>query len=86
MSVEEQINFMITSLEIAKEELEYARKYKKHSDQDSEKHKSYYESYAYNHRAPNPTLIRENLKTVARLSSIVAKRVKLTPYCNDITD
>lgn len=86
MKVEDQIDFMINSLMIAKEELQYAREFKKHNDQDIKKGEAWYKRYAYNHRAPNPTLIRENLKTVGRMSNIVAKRVTLSPYCKDITD
>lgn len=86
MKVEDQIDFMINSLMIAKEELQYAREFKRHKDQDRKDGKGYYNSYAYNHRAPNPTLIRENLKTVGRLANIVSKRITLSPYNDNITD
>lgn len=86
MKVEDQIDFMINSLIIAKEELSYAREYKKHEKADRENKKGWYQSYSYTHRAPNATLIRENLKTVGRLATIVSKRIKLSPYHDDITD
>lgn len=75
MDVKEKIDYMINSLKIAKEEIEYAEKYK------AEPPNRYYDK----RRNPNGTLIRENLKSVSRMSSIVAKDVILTPYCNDIT-
>lgn len=69
MNVESKIDGMIILLEVAKEELKYAHKYK---EKDS--------SFTYNKRFPNGTLIRENLKTVSRLARLCADEVILTPY------
>lgn len=86
MRVEEQIDFMIASLQIAKEELEYARKFKKEKDRDNTIGASWWASYSYNHRNPNGTLIRENLKQVGRMANIVSQRIKLSQYNDEITD
>lgn len=76
MTVKEKIDFMIMSLMIAKQELEYAEICKEEENTSFRRY--------YNHREPNGTLIRENLKTVSRMSSIVSKEVTLTPYCSEI--
>ena len=75
MNVENKIDCMITLLEIAKQELQYAHKYK-------EKEKDH--NFTYNKRLPNGTLIRENLKTVSRLGRLCADEVVLTPYSTKI--
>lgn len=71
MNVEGKIDCMIILLEVAKEELKYAHKYK-------EKEKE--ADFTYNKRFPNGTLIRENLKTVSRLARLCVDEVILTPY------
>ena len=71
MNVESKIDCMIILLEVAKEELKYAHKYKE-KEKDS--------NFTYNKRFPNGTLIRENLKTVSRLARLCADEVILTPY------
>lgn len=70
MTNKEKIDYMIHSLELVKEEIEYGEDYFKNSPT---------EPYNYN-RCPNGTLIRETLKTVGRLSNIVAKNVTLGLY------
>lgn len=71
MNVEGKIDCMIILLEVAKEELKYAHKYKE-KEKDS--------NFTYNKRFPNGTLIRENLKTVSRLARLCVDEVILTPY------
>lgn len=73
MKVSDKIDCMIQLLKMAKEELEYAKKYQGED-----------ENYKYYNRNPQGTLIRENLKTVSRLSSIASKEVLLTPYHSGI--
>ena len=82
MTVIEQIDYMIESLQIAKDEIEYADEYlnKKNSDENF---------YSYGHmgkedRIPNGTVIRESLKMVGRMANIIANNVSLSPYCNKL--
>lgn len=80
MNQKEKIKFMISSLQVALDELEYAEKYKKLHDELVEKEKEtgewdWYE--IWKHRTPNVTLIRESLKNVARLAPLVAHEVVL---------
>lgn len=82
MTVKEQIDYMIQSLQIAKDELNYAEKYMKTKEKDGE------DFYAYGHmgqdsRSPNGTIIRESLKTVGRMANIVASNVVLSSYNGD---
>ena len=78
MDQKEKIKFMISSLQVALDELEYAEKYKQLYDKLIEKEKKtsewdWYELAKY--RSPNGTLIRESLKNVARLAPLVAHEV-----------
>mgnify|MGYP000230658175 CR=1 FL=1 len=78
MDQKEKIKFMISSLQVALDELEYAENYKELYDRliDEEKKTvkwNWYELGA--HRTPNGTLIRESLKNVARLAPLVAHEV-----------
>lgn len=75
MTVEQKIDFMIAALQLAKDELKYAKLF----EQKEKLH-----TLTYDDRLPSGTLIRENLKTVSRLSAITAKDVTLSPYCRDI--
>lgn len=86
MKIVDEIDFMIKSLQIAKEEIEYAEEFNKGVDSDKKKDLKAWEwgSYQKTHRNPNGTLIRENLRTVSRLSSIVANKVKLSPYHSEV--
>ena len=82
MTVKEQIDYMIQSLQIAKDELNYAEKYMKTKEKDGE------DFYHYGHmgqdnRLPNGTIIRELLKTVGRMANIVASNVVLSSYSGD---
>lgn len=78
MTTVEQIDYMIQSLQIAKDEIEYAIEYKKESNACM---------YVWNSeekRIPNGTIIREALKMVGRMANIVANNVCLSPYCSDL--
>ena len=61
MTVEQKIDYMIYSLQLAKEEIAYAKKYLDKSVKDKD-------FYQYGHmgqdRTPNGTIIRESLKQV----------------------
>ena len=74
MDVKQKIDFMIMSLEIAKQELEYAESYLKNPPSNRND----------NRRFPNATIIRENLKSVARIGAIVSKEIVLSPYCSEL--
>lgn len=78
MDQKEKIKFMISSLQVALDELEYAEKYEREYNRlKAEEEKTgkwnWYELGAY--RTPNGTLIREALKNVARLAPLVAHEV-----------
>lgn len=79
MTPKEKIDYMIQSLQLAKEEIEYAEEYLKEQLEDKD-------FYNYGHmghnRTPNGTVIRESLKQVGRMANIVANDVVLSPYCN----
>lgn len=81
MTVEQKIDYMIQSLQLAKEEIAYAKKYLDKSITDKD-------FYQYGHmgqsRNPNGTIIRESLKQVGRMANIVANNVILSPYCSQI--
>ena len=81
MTTVEQINYMIQSLQVAKDEIEYAEKYIKERNSD----KDFFE---YGHfgrnRTPSGTVIRESLKMVGRMANIAANNVCLSPYNNCI--
>ena len=76
MKAEQNIDCMIALLQIAKEEIQYANKYNAMMKQEVEEFDV--------KRFPSGTLIRENLKTVARLARITSDNVTLTPYCNKV--
>ena len=71
MTTVEQINYMIQSLQVAKDEIKYAEKYMKEKISD--------EDFGRN-RTPNGTVIRESLKMVGRMANIAANNVCLSPY------
>lgn len=81
MTVEEKIDYMVQSLELAKEEIAYAKDYFGKRDKDDN-------FYQYGHmgqgRNPNGTIIRESLKQVGRMANIVANDVTLSPYCSQL--
>ena len=81
MTTEQKIDYMIQTLQLAKEEIAYAKEYldKRIKDKDF---------YQYGHmrqgRNPNGTIIRESLKQVGRMANIVANDVVLSPYCSHL--
>lgn len=75
MTSEEKIDYMIQSLQLAKDEIAYAKIYKKLGMANKE----YVDA-----RNPNGTVIRESLKMVGRMANIVANDVSLSPYCNEL--
>ena len=79
MTTVEQIDYMILSLQLAKDEIEYAEKYMKAKAEDS---KDFYKygHMGYVNRMPNGTIIRESLKMVGRTANIVANNVCLSKY------
>lgn len=78
MTTKEQIDYMIQSLQIAKDEIEYAEWYKTESDKDEHFH--WYAHAGYEKRRPNGAIIRESLKMVGRMANIAANNVCLSPY------
>lgn len=74
MTVKEKIDYMILSLQVARDELEYAEKYLNNAKN----------KYNNEKRTPNGTLIRESLRNVNRLSSICASEVIFGPYENEL--
>lgn len=82
MTLEQKIDYMILSLQLAKEEIIYAEKYLKAEKSDKD-------FYSWGHmgredRNPNGTLIRESLRQVGRTANIVANEIKLSPYCRSL--
>lgn len=74
MTVLEQIDYMIQSLQVAKDEIKYAQEYELLPDVE-------YDSTV---RSPNGTIIREALKMVGRMANIAANKVSLSPYCDEL--
>lgn len=72
----EKIDCLIGTLKIIKLELEYNEKYQKAYEEDEKKGILWeFGSKTYHMRRPNKIMIREALKTVCRISSILAKEV-----------
>lgn len=84
MTVKEQIDYMILSLQIAKDEIDYAEKYIKEEKKDEDFYS--YGHMGYSNRSPNGTLIRESFKMVSRVANITAKKVTLSPYNTELFD
>lgn len=75
MTVVEQIDYMIQSLQVAKDEIKYAEEYELLTE---------VEIYDSTLRPPNGTIIREALKMVGRMAYITANKVSLSPYCGEL--
>ena len=71
MTVKEQIAYMILSLQIAKDEIDYAEEYIKEEKKDEDFYS--YGHMGYSNRSPNGTLIRESFKMVSRVANLAAK-------------
>ena len=78
MTTVEQINYMIQSLQVAKDEIEYAEKYINEKNSDKEFYQ--YKHFGHDNRTPNGTVIRESLKMVGRMANIAANNVCLSSY------
>lgn len=79
----DKIEYMIKSLEIAKDEIEYAENWEsKKNNQGDDFYKNY--GYGDKHRYPNGTIIRESLRMVGRMANQVANDVSLSPYCSEL--
>ena len=84
MTVKEQIDYMILSLQIAKDEIDYAEEYIKEEKKDEDFYS--YGHMRYSNRSPNGTLIRESLKMVSRVANLAAKKVTLSLYNTELYD
>ncbi len=71
MTVKEQIDYMILSLQIAKDEIDYAEEYIEKQKKDEDFYS--YGHMGYSNRSPNGTLIRESFKMVSRVANLAAK-------------
>lgn len=82
MTNEEKIDYMIQSLQLAKEEIAYAKECVEEESKDKE---YYYPGHSgHETRIPNGTIIRESLKMVGRMANIVANEVSLSPWCREV--
>lgn len=82
MTTEQKIDYMIQSLQLAKEEIAYAKEYFCKRDKDDNFYQ--YGHMGYDSRNPNGTIIRESLKQVGRMANIVANNVTLSLYCDSL--
>ena len=73
----EKIDYMIKSLEVAKDEIEYAKLYTEKQQCDN------FIKYSDN-RLPNGTIMRESLRMVGRLANQVANEITLSQYCDEL--
>lgn len=78
MTTTEQIDYMIKSLKLAKDEIEYAENYIE--EKNTDKNFWDYGHTGHDKRTPNGTVIRESLKMVGRMANIAANNVCLSPY------
>ena len=78
MTTVEQIDYMIQSLQVAKDEIKYAEKYMEEKNSDKEFYQ--YGHFGYDNRTPNGTVIRESLKMVGRMANIATNNVCLSSY------
>lgn len=79
----EKIDYMIQSLQLAKDEINYSNNYKNKQEDQGDTFYSY-SGYGSAHRSPNGTIIRESLRMVGRMANQVANECTLTPYCGKI--
>ena len=79
-----KINYMIQSLYVAKDEIEYARAYNLRKRTDKDFHNDFDNGFGATHRVPNGTIIRESLRMVGRLANQVANECALTLYCEKV--
>lgn len=72
MNIGEKIDYMIQCLKVAKAEYEYNAEYVKNEPVDPKEYRAYYST----HRTPNKSLIKDNLRNVARMGFQAANEVK----------
>lgn len=79
----DKIDYMIKSLQIAKEEIEYAQLWNRQKTKQGNDFYCY-SGYGSNHRFPNGTVVRESLKMVSRIANTTAKEITLSQYCDKV--
>lgn len=79
----DKIDYMIKSLQIAKEEIEYAQLWNRQKTKQGNDFYCY-SGYDSNHRFPNGTVVRESLKMVSRIANTTAKEITLSQYCDKV--
>lgn len=79
----EKIDYMIKSLEVAKDEIGYAETW---NDKKNQQGKEFYNysGYGNNHRHPNGTIMRESLRMIGRMANQIANEISLTSYCSEL--
>lgn len=82
MTVEQKIDYMILSLQIAKEEVE---KYRDFVESKPENKTLWEYKYNSKEKCPNGTMIRENLKGVGRTAFNLANEITLSVYDEKLT-
>ena len=80
----DKINYIIQSLHVAKDEIEYARVYYLRKNTDKDFDRDFCNGFGATHRIPNGTTIRDALHMVRCLANQVANECTLTPYCEEI--
>lgn len=80
----DKIQYMIDSLYLAKNEIEYAQAYYLRKRTDKSFNYDFYDGFGAEHRIPNGTIIRESLRMVGRIANQLANECVLTPYCDEI--
>ena len=80
----EKIDYMIKSLQLAKDEVEYAQAYYLRKSTDKSFNEDFYDGFGEDHRVPNGTTIRESLRMVGCLANQLANECTLTSYCEKI--
>ena len=77
----DKLDYMIKSLQIAKDEAEYAEEYfnniRNLSNKDSLR-------YICSHRRPNGSILKDSLRMVGRLSFQLANEVTLSTYNDEV--
>ena len=79
----EKIDHMIKSLEVVKDEIEYAKRWGRKKSEHGNNFYSY-SGYGNTHRRPSGTIMRESLRMVGRMANQVANEVSLTNYCSEL--
>ncbi|WP_288682227.1 hypothetical protein [uncultured Eubacterium sp.] len=79
----EKIDYMIQSLRVAKDEIEYGETWQaKKNEQGDGFYK--YSGFGNMHRVPNGTIMRESLRMVGRMANQVANEITFTSYCDEL--